>query len=202
MELLDFANPQDAGDLVRQAAGEMDLTAHGDLPRICEEFADMLRTCQAAPLWAPLAAAEKRFAELDFILDAGPVSLRGQIDLIYQDDGGAWHIVDYKSDRLGDEEDVAEHATRYELQMLTYALAAGRHLGCDPADAQLYFLRTGCTHTLAISPDAIRSASERIEGLAKELILARRSGRFERRWSRACETCPYGKLCETAVMAE
>jgi len=202
MELLDFARPQDAGDLVRQAAGEMDLTAHGDLPRICAEFADMLGTCQASPLWGQLAAAEKRFAELDFILDAGPVSLRGQIDLLYQDNGGAWHIVDYKSDRLEDDEDVAEHARRYELQMLTYAVAAGRHLGCDPADAQLYFLRTGRTHTLAISPDAIRSAGERIEGLAMELILARRSGRFERRSSRACETCPYGKLCGTAAAAE
>ena len=202
MELLDFARPQDAGDLVGQAAGEMDLTAHGDLPRICAEFADMLRTCQAAPLWAPLAAAEKRFAELDFILDAGPVSLRGQIDLLYRDNEGAWHIVDYKSDRLGDDEDVAEHARRYELQMLIYALAAGRHLGAEPADAQLYFLRTGRTHTLAISPDAIRAASERIERLAKELILARRSGRFERRSSRACETCPYGKLCGTAAAAE
>src|ERR1017187_5974344 len=121
--------------------------------------------------------------------------LRGQIDLLYQDEAGAWHIVDYKSNRIGPE-GVAPHASQYELQMLVYAMAARGHVGTPPAEATLYFLRAGASHTVQITPDSLDQALVRVAKLAGELAQARRGGTFSRRQCRACEYCPYGSLCE------
>ena len=121
--------------------------------------------------------------------------LRGQIDLLYQDQGGQWHIVDYKSNRIG-VEGVEPHARQYELQMLAYALAARGHVGSPPAEATLYFLRAGQSYALATAPQSCEQAVEKIRSLAAELSRLRRTGCFERRKSQACEYCPYGELCE------
>ncbi|HUU59639.1 MAG TPA: PD-(D/E)XK nuclease family protein, partial [Phycisphaerae bacterium] len=198
MELLDFAAPQEPGALVRRVAGEMDLEEVADLGAIAAELAGMLRTFSKTSLWKNIAAAERRFAELDFVMGVGAASLRGQIDLLYEDGAGAWHIVDYKSDRVGPE-GIAAHAQRYELQMLAYAAAADRHLGSPPADATLYFLRTGRTHPFVIGHDVLHGAAKRIESLAAALIAARRSGRFARSESGACPSCPYGPFCRSAA---
>ncbi|MCY2927373.1 MAG: PD-(D/E)XK nuclease family protein, partial [Planctomycetota bacterium] len=114
------------------------------------DLAGMIEAMKGAELWGRLRGAKRLHRELDFLLQLGPVRLRGQIDLLYQAADGRWHIVDYKSDHVG-EEGIAAHAERYELQMTTYALAASRwlgqtELGDGPADATLYFLRPGAEH--------------------------------------------------------
>jgi CRISPR/Cas system-associated exonuclease Cas4 (RecB family) len=125
--------------------------------------------------------------------------LRGQIDLLYQDTAGAWHLVDYKSDRLEAEtmaKSLEEHARRYELQVLAYAAAAARHIGQPPTEAALYFLRPGLTYTFALTPAILAAAEQRLSGVAEELVAARRSGHFQRRDGRYCSFCPYRSLCD------
>ena len=124
----------------------------------------------------------------------------------------------------GVDEDVAGHAERYELQLMLYALAAGRHLagatppndhasrpsrrppsgaslldGLDvahgPRDAVLYFLRPGLTHVWPVTPEAVTAATARLAELGDSLIASRRAGRFARRESEACPSCPYHELC-------
>ncbi|MGA2265755.1 MAG: UvrD-helicase domain-containing protein [Phycisphaerae bacterium] len=195
MELLDFAHPQPARALVTAAACQLHLEEAADLDAVAEEFGAMLDRLAAQPLWASLASAQATLRELDFTSSVGPAVLRGQIDLLYQDAGGAWRIVDYKSDRV-DAAGVEEHARRYELQILAYAAAAARHLGQPPVEAVLYFLRPGLAYTLSITKASLAAAEQRLTETARQLVAARRSGCFQRRDGRHCAICPYGPLCE------
>ncbi len=63
------------------------------------------------------AATMARFAEVPFEVAAGSGSVRGKIDAIYEDDEGAWEIVDYKSGRPN-----TTDARRVQLE--AYAVAA------------------------------------------------------------------------------
>jgi len=194
MELLDFGRPQAAAGLIGRAMAEMDLHDTAEADRLADELDCMLRKFRQHPLYAQLAGAGQAFRELDFVLAAGSATLRGQIDLLYQDQAGCWHVVDYKSDRLG-AADAAEHAGRYELQMLAYALAVSRQMGRGPTDATLYFLRPAETHTFAMTAEALSAADERIAALADRLAAARRTGQFDRHEGPACVSCPFGPLC-------
>ena len=195
MELLNFAGPQDAGALVRRAAGEMELPDTTDLALLEAQLRGMLARFGEHELSARLASAGQAFRELDFVMACGPALLRGQIDLLYADEGGAWHVVDYKSDRVSGAE-LTARAEQYELQLLLYAAAAARHTGTPPADASLYFLRPAATHTFAASGEALHGAEARAASLAAGLIRSRRSGRFARRANESCRLCPYGRLCD------
>jgi ATP-dependent helicase/nuclease subunit A len=127
MEILDFANPQPAESLVRIAAEELETPSDIRRDAIAQEFAPMLEKFLRHPLGRQVASAAERLPELEFLLQVGPVRLAGQIDLLWRDAAGAWHITDYKSDRVAGQ-DLAEYARRYELQMLAYAMAASKHL--------------------------------------------------------------------------
>jgi ATP-dependent helicase/nuclease subunit A len=207
LELLDFAHPQPARALVTAAACLLHLEEAANLDAVSQELGTMLDCLRAQPTWAQLASAKATLRELDFAISVArpgsrqvaPAVLRGQIDLLYQDTAGAWHLVDYKSDRLEAEtmaKSLEEHARRYELQVLAYAAAAARHIGQPPTEAALYFLRPGLTYTFALTPAILAAAEQRLSGVAEELVAARRSGHFQRRDGRYCSFCPYRSLCD------
>jgi ATP-dependent helicase/nuclease subunit A len=201
MELLDFGRPQTAERLIHLAAGDLDLPPEVTREDLGRQFQPMLETFLRHPLGRRLAAAPARLTELEFLLAEGPLRLSGKIDLLWQDDLGAWHIVDYKSDRA-EGADLTEYARRYELQMTAYALAASRHLaggGKPPvADASLYFLRRGEVQAIAVTPANLRSASQRLAEVANRLVTSRRTGDFPSCRTPACEYCPFGDYCRAA----
>ena len=197
MELLDPASPQAARDLLARAGAEQELGAVAEDREIIALLEQMLEGFQSHEICRDLSRAKQAFRELDFAMSLGPAVLGGQIDLIYQDGAGEWHIVDYKSDRIG-AAGPAGHVKRYELQMLLYAAAAGRHFGQAPARASLYFLRPAAAEPIELSPAALAEAEDRAAALAGQLVAARRSRQFGRRDDKACEACPYGALCGTA----
>jgi ATP-dependent exoDNAse (exonuclease V) beta subunit len=197
MELMDFANPGAPATLALQTADEMALSS-GQTEALTAELGGMVDQFRSHELWSQIASAATTHRELDFVFSAGPAQLRGQIDLLFADADGAWRIVDYKSDRLGPSptaEDVAAHSTHHELQMLIYALAAEKHLGSPPAEATLYYLRPGLTHTIPITPDSLHQAQDRLASLTESLIASRRSAQFAADTGAACGYCPYRTLC-------
>lgn len=197
MELLDFSSSagaeQQAGSLVARVLAAEELDDVADAEAIASDLRAMLISMHNGDLWRQIASSASIFRELDFSMDIAHGRLRGQIDLLFEDAGG-WHIVDYKSDRTSTD-DIPAHSLRYELQMLLYAVAAQRYLGSPPADATLYFLRSGQTHTFPIGADVLQSARRRAENLVRKLITARRSGRFAHVESKMCPHCPYAALC-------
>jgi ATP-dependent helicase/nuclease subunit A len=208
MEMLAFERPQPAGDLVRASAEELQLPPEIGREAITREFGPLLDGLLRHPLSRQLAAAKGRLAELEFLLQEGPVRLSGKIDLLWQDDRGAWHILDYKSDRA-EGKDLGAYSRRYELQMAAYALAASRYLagggsGVTPAvaDATLFFLRRGEAHVMPMDPGNFQEAAGELARLASRLIAARRSGDFPRCRMPDCRHCSYGRYCEAVAGEE
>ena len=194
MELVDFANPQQANVLLAQGLARTGLgeeVGDFDLDALAEELEAMLAKFRSGSLARQLARLDPRdiYRELDFVSAFGPATIRGQIDLLYQA-CGQWHIVDYKSDHVsGDADSLAAKASRYEMQMLIYAQAVARYTGLAPAGATLYFLRTGQEHSFDISPQAIADATGRVEALARELVDSRRAGKFKKCNQTSCDYC-------------
>ncbi len=196
MELVDFDALGDGGSgpastaaaLAGRVAGEMQLDSADAL---ADELAGMLRRLADAPLARRIASAPRRLRELAFSFRAGPAEISGKIDLLYEDADGPWHVVDYKSDRVGADE-VPSHAARYELQMMLYLAAARRQVGEGAGGATLYFLRPGLTHDFPAA--GLDELPDRLADLAERLTRCRRSGTFPRR-HQPCERCPYGPLC-------
>ncbi len=152
---LDFAAPGDLAALVRRHAAAR--AEQSDTQQQIADAVDMLSRFVRSPRAAELAAARDLHAELEFLLawppdgtagtDAGPLSctLEGVIDCLYQDAAGAWHVLDYKTNRVP-AKGVAHAAAAYEMQMLLYGLAVEQILHVPPASLVLHFLRPGVEH--------------------------------------------------------
>ena len=196
VELLDFTRPQPSAALAQLAAEEMSLPAD-HAAALAEELAEMIARFGEHELWRRVAQADPTLRELKFLLTVGPATLRGQIDLLFRDSAGAWCVVDYKSDRLADDSPagLADHSSHHRLQMLTYAVAAGRHLRAPAPPATLYYLRSAATHTFTFDEASLAAGENELAVLAESLIASRRSGQFEMRRSATCDFCPYGALC-------
>ena len=200
MELLDFealaAGACAAADLARvlaeRAAGEMELSVEPS--ELASELAGMLERLRGRPLADQIASAQRRLKELAFVFRAGPFEISGQIDLLFQDAGGTWRVVDYKSDRV-EADEVAARAARYELQMMLYLAAARRQVGDAAVEAVLYFLRPGASRTFAVG-DALAALEGRLTELAGRLARCRRAGSFPGRADEICQSCPYATLCQ------
>jgi len=173
---LDFASPEEIEPLVRRCAAaggnrrEME-TAIEDATVMLKQFVKSSRTRE-------LATARDLHAELEFLLAWPPDDgengrqaatrciLEGVIDCLYQDAGGRWHVLDYKTNRVT-AAGVAQAAAPYEMQMLLYGLAVERILHEPPASLVLHFLRPSVEHRFEWNDAARRRAIELVDrGLA------------------------------------
>jgi len=140
-----------SGGLSQFSRSENGTVPFGSREELAEAIA-MIERFAASPRAAELAAAAEVYRELEFLLPWPPGTgkpqekyVQGFIDCLYRDASGAWHLIDYKTNRVTPKT-LAATAARYEMQMLVYALAAERTLGSPPAELALCFLRTGDEH--------------------------------------------------------
>lgn len=137
-----------------------------------EDAVEMLDRLLDSPLVDRLAAARTSYAELEFLLgwppggfaDGGPY-LRGFIDRLWQDAGGEWHVLDFKTNQVSPG-NLDSTAAKYEMQMLVYALAVEQIFGSAPRSLTLYFLRTGQEYPFTWSP----AARQRVVRMVSEAI--------------------------------
>jgi ATP-dependent exoDNAse (exonuclease V) beta subunit len=139
----------------------LDAVTEGEARRLVTQF---LRTPRAAAL----ATARQRHVEQEFLLawppgaaTAEPRYLQGFIDCLYQDAGGGWHVLDYKTNQV-DAASLAATAAQYEMQMLVYALAVERILGQVPASIVLHFLRPGLEQEFKLDGKSKRALVEMV----------------------------------------
>ena len=118
----------------------------GDL----EEIVRTVEAVRASDLWKRASAAPRRLVEVPFALMVrreelgladGPAEtlLQGAIDLVFEENG-AWTLVDYKSDTVGDKLD--ELVAFYTPQIAIYRRYWERLTG-SPTRAGLFFAETG-----------------------------------------------------------
>jgi ATP-dependent exoDNAse (exonuclease V) beta subunit len=139
---------------------------------------------------ARVAAAEhvRREHPFAFSLGAGEPLLTGVIDVLAREPGGGVLVLDYKTDRVGADEDLSALVEReYDLQRLLYGLAALRD-GAPAVEIVHWFLERPEEPVSARYAAAVREALE--ARLAEHLQRARARG-F------AVSAQPHRGLCET-----
>ena len=104
-------------------------------------------------------------------ISSAPVFLQGFIDCLYQDPGGMWRLVDYKSNQVT-AATMPQVAAGYEMQMMLYALAVERILGVAPVELVLCFLRPGLEYRFSWD----MAGRQRVRGLIDAAIAADAGG--------------------------
>jgi len=127
MELLDFSEPQlptsqDVGDVAHELGLRVEASERRELAAL------VAAACRADPA-ARVAGAVAVRREHPFAFSLGPHEplISGVIDLVASEPDGSRLVLDYKSDRVGPDADLAELVEReYSIQRLLYALAVLR----------------------------------------------------------------------------
>ena len=114
----------------------------------------------ASPLGQRMLKAEHRDREFKFSLlcDAGDwfpgaegeqVLLQGVVDCCIEEEG-ALTVIDYKTDAVRTEEEIAARADYYAGQLRAYAAALRRIFGKDVREGVLYYLSAGKEVAIAL----------------------------------------------------
>ncbi len=127
----------------------------GDDDGDIDEIVRTVEGVRASELWKRAVAAPRRLVEVPFALlvrreelglAEGPAEtlLQGAIDLVFEE-AGAWTLVDYKSDTVGDnlESLVAFYTPQIAIYRRYWQRLTGR-----PTRAGLFFVQTGQSHWL------------------------------------------------------
>ena len=193
LERFEFAAPREPTAAEVQAAAAL----AGVDPEGVEEVIALTGAFARSPLCARLGAARELRREEPFAFLLGEeVLLRGFLDAAALEADGTLLVVDYKSDRIEEGEDLRAHLERdYSMQRLVYALA-GLHAGAAAVEVAHCFLRAP-----ELELSARYEASE-LPRLAQELAVRLeplRAGRFEVSADpqlARCGTCPgRARLC-------
>jgi ATP-dependent helicase/nuclease subunit A len=138
LERLDLASPREpTAAQLRDAAAAAGVAVEGG-----QEACALVAAFARSPLCARLAAARDLRREEPFaFLLGGEVLLRGFLDAAALERDGTLLVVDYKSDRIGEGDDLRAQLERdYSMQRLVYALA-GLHSGAAAVEVAHCFLR-------------------------------------------------------------
>jgi len=199
LETLDFRSPgAPTPDAVGAYARELGTRTSGQER---EEIAGLIGGALAAAPAARLAGAVRVRREYPFAFTlatggAGQALISGVIDLLADEPDGGRLLIDYKSDRVGREEDLGALVAReYGIQRLIYALAVLRD-GEPRVEIVHWFLERPEEPVSAAFAAADRSQLE--DQLAARIHSARARGFAvsEHPHRGLCETCPgRGGLC-------
>jgi ATP-dependent exoDNAse (exonuclease V) beta subunit len=190
LESFDFARPVVPSPVaVESLAHELGIGLEiGDSARIAELLETAVRSAPARRIAA--AREVRREHPFAFSLGAGEPLVTGAIDLLAREQDGGWVVLDYKSDRVRPEVDLAGLVEReYGVQRLLYALAVLRK-GAPRVEIVHWFLERPDDWVGASYAVGERGALE--AGLAQRLTRARERGFAvaEAPHRGLCLTCP------------
>ena len=175
LEQFDFARPLERPGVAEVAAAAAALRIELSASEAAD-VAALAGAVAASPFCARLAAARQLQREAPFAFALDGELLRGFIDVCGVEADGTLLIVDYKTDQIGENDDLAARIEReYDLQRLVYALAALR------AGA----VRTEVAHCFLRSPGEAQSSvylaadAGSIEAELRERLAPLRAGRFD-----------------------
>lgn len=133
------------------------------------------------------SAAIPRFTEQPFAISLpGGGTVRGRIDAVYVHEDGNWELVDYKTGREPDEEDVVAR-----LQLAIYSLAAQEIWKVDPHRLMLTYFYLASGRADATPAVALETT---VEDLAV-ILGSVRAGRFDPSPGPSCASCDFLRFC-------
>ncbi len=150
LERIDFKRPEPVDNLCASLAG---LLPDPPKEKTVARAAALVEEFLASPRAAELAAAQVIRREVEFLLPWPPTGdqptqryFHGYIDCLYQGADGSWRLLDFKTNRVT-ENNITAVANQYELQLLVYTLAIEQALGEPPAEVALLLLDDGREHS-------------------------------------------------------
>jgi ATP-dependent helicase/nuclease subunit A len=153
-------------DILTRYSGSLIASDQKEMKRLTESFLQ-------STLFSALSRAKAKFPEIPFVLRLEKGMVQGILDLLYQDQDGAWVILDYKTNRITELE-LERTAKSYELQMMFYALACHELLKINVDRATLYFARLNQTFDFPLADVHFGTLRTRCEELQTAIINQRR----------------------------
>ena len=161
-----------------------------NLPEADEKnVANLLGNVLKSKLADEIRASSEILREVPFTLFVHDIRVRGRADLLYKSEGGEWHLLDYKTDKV-DSAGVDEKAEYYRLQMELYGLTLWKAENIIPEDGTTYFLVPNESRSFKYTHDALERCLSRIEDMIGQI----KAGGFGAADEERCATCPYMKL--------
>jgi ATP-dependent exoDNAse (exonuclease V) beta subunit len=94
------------------------------------------------------------------------LTLEGYVDLVYREAGGLV-VVDYKTDALRDEADLAARLAHYRVQGAAYAIAVGAATGERVDRCVFVFLAPGAAREVVIAGHDLAAATAEVHALIR-----------------------------------
>lgn len=166
LERLDFKDPERflERDFLERVFGGLG-------PAAVAEAGQLLRGFWKSPLWGRLGKAKQIRREMDFVLNGRHGLIQGTLDVLFEDENGDWHLLDYKT-AAGDE--AASQNSAYDLQIEIYGLAAHKILKRAPRSGIIYYLKNQNAVTVPLGESAPEGFFARLEkkifDLQKEIL--------------------------------
>lgn len=133
------------------------------------------------------SAAIPRFTEQPFAISLrGGGTVRGRIDAVYVHEDGTWELVDYKTGREPNEEDVVAR-----LQLAIYSLAAQEIWKVDPRRLMLTYFYLASGRADATPAVELETTTEDLVAILSSV----RAGRFDPSPGPACASCDFLRFC-------
>ncbi len=152
LQSVDLAHGQDAGRLAVAAAA-----AEG-VPSRAGEIEGLVRAAIGSDVVRAAVGGDRYWREVFVAAPVGERLIEGYIDLLYEGPDGLV-VVDYKTDSVESDGDLAAAVQRYRLQGATYALALERTLGRSVVECAFLFARAPGAPAMAI-PDLAAAMAE------------------------------------------
>jgi len=115
---------------------------------------------RGSELYRRASAASERYAELPFALPVGGSTVRGALDLLFQDEQGHWTLVDWKTNYVPPGVPSVAAEERHRTQLAVYAQAARAFTGQMPKTV-VCFLRPS-VRAVAYARDLLEAEWERV----------------------------------------
>jgi ATP-dependent exoDNAse (exonuclease V) beta subunit len=156
LQTIDLATGQGLEDTARaQAAAE-------GIPHREAEVVRLARVALGSETVRRAVASGRSWREVPVAAPVGETVLEGFIDLLFEEESGLV-VVDYKTDVLETEEEVAERAVHYRLQGGAYALAIQAATGRPVKEVVLLFLQP---RREVLLPDMLELVAEARQALS------------------------------------
>ncbi len=150
MQTMSPAMQPPAAGLLRElaASSAANLVDREKISRLVEAGQVLLERFRKSDLCALMQAARRRLGEMPYVVASASASRQGRPDLLLEDAGGHWFVIDYKTDHFPIEE-LASHVEKHRQQLRSYVDDFQQLAGVRPR-AALYFAQHGRLEEVAL----------------------------------------------------
>jgi len=157
LEKIDLATGADMGVMCEEES------ERAGYPDLAAEARALVERALSSRLIKEALAAPRYFRELPFAAAGDSWITEGRVDLAWES-GGGLIVVDFKTDRVDSEADLAAHVDTYMPQAALYAVGLQQATGRPVREVVFHFLRTGADRPIKVTDGLLSLGRQILEG--------------------------------------